>query len=296
MSPPAKRRTGRSSARHQQNHLAHPWPLPGSPRDVIKPLVPWSELKPGVSPSCLCSSASAASPGGGADQLRDHRGGSSCNSGIFSTGRMLTPWFARPRKAFGKVNRHHLPANAITFSAALMSIGVVLNYVVPRRSSSGSRASPSSAPYGPGRSSSPTWATARPWPPAERVGFLQGPYMNWVVVAFMVAVGCSQPSTLVRGLPFMWPRPGSPCHRLPPEHTRQASGNARCMTPTSHSRGPPTHQRAGTPATSLIRTLARTTPPSRQALLSIDLDALCDNGAASTVMPGWPRAQSAPPW
>jgi L-asparagine transporter-like permease len=44
------------------------------------------------------------------------------------------PLLVAPRqapKAFGKVNARHVPANAITFSAALMLIGVGLNYVVP---------------------------------------------------------------------------------------------------------------------------------------------------------------------
>jgi amino acid transporter, AAT family len=33
--------------------------------------------------------------------------------------------------AFGAINRRHLPAVAITVSAALMLVGVVLNYLVP---------------------------------------------------------------------------------------------------------------------------------------------------------------------
>ena len=57
---------------------------------------------------------------------------SSCNSGIFSTGRMLyTLAQGLGAGAFAKVNARHVPATAITFSAALMLIGVALNYVVP---------------------------------------------------------------------------------------------------------------------------------------------------------------------
>ena len=58
---------------------------------------------------------------------------SSCNSGIFSTGRMLytLAQFRLAPAAFAKVNARHVPATAITFSAALMLIGVALNYVVP---------------------------------------------------------------------------------------------------------------------------------------------------------------------
>ena len=58
---------------------------------------------------------------------------SSCNSGIFSTGRMLytLAQFGQAPRAFGKVNAGHVPATAITVSAAVMLIGVALNYVVP---------------------------------------------------------------------------------------------------------------------------------------------------------------------
>ncbi len=58
---------------------------------------------------------------------------SSCNSGIFSTGRMLytLAQFGQAPAAFGKVNRSHVPANAITLSAAFMLLAVALNYFVP---------------------------------------------------------------------------------------------------------------------------------------------------------------------
>lgn len=58
---------------------------------------------------------------------------SSCNSGIFSTGRMLYT-LALQRKApaaFGKLNRRQVPANGILASALVLLIGVILNYLVP---------------------------------------------------------------------------------------------------------------------------------------------------------------------
>ena len=51
---------------------------------------------------------------------------SSCNSGIFSTGRMLytLAQFGQAPRMFGKVNAGHVPAVGVTVSAAVMLIGV----------------------------------------------------------------------------------------------------------------------------------------------------------------------------
>jgi AAT family amino acid transporter len=58
---------------------------------------------------------------------------SSCNSGIFSTGRMLYNLSLQGRapKFFGQLSNRKVPMNGIVFSAVLLLIGVVLNYVVP---------------------------------------------------------------------------------------------------------------------------------------------------------------------
>jgi AAT family amino acid transporter/D-serine/D-alanine/glycine transporter len=60
---------------------------------------------------------------------------SSSNSGLFSTGRMLHALseMKQAPAALGVINRRHLPAVGITFSAALMLVGVVLNYLVPNQ-------------------------------------------------------------------------------------------------------------------------------------------------------------------
>ena len=60
---------------------------------------------------------------------------SSCNSGIFSTGRMLytLAQFRQAPRSFGRSAVTMFPAAGITFSAILMGIGVVLNYVVPEQ-------------------------------------------------------------------------------------------------------------------------------------------------------------------
>src|SRR5688500_5728802 len=60
---------------------------------------------------------------------------SSCNSGIFSTGRMLytLAQFGQAPRFLGKVNARHVPSVGITASAALMLVGVGLNYFVPEQ-------------------------------------------------------------------------------------------------------------------------------------------------------------------
>ncbi|MGW3988276.1 amino acid permease [Streptomyces sp. NPDC004830] len=60
---------------------------------------------------------------------------SSCNSGMYSTGRMLRDLAANSEapQAFGRLNARKTPAVGITVSVALMGIGVVLNYVVPEK-------------------------------------------------------------------------------------------------------------------------------------------------------------------
>jgi len=60
---------------------------------------------------------------------------SSCNSGLFSTGRML---FALSRqgqapKALGRVGSRGVPSNALHVSFAVLLLGVVLNYLVPEK-------------------------------------------------------------------------------------------------------------------------------------------------------------------
>ncbi|RAJ69094.1 AAT family amino acid transporter [Streptomyces sp. Amel2xB2] len=60
---------------------------------------------------------------------------SSCNSGMYSTGRMLRDLAANEQapKIFGKLNSRKSPAFGITASVLLMGVGVVLNYLVPEK-------------------------------------------------------------------------------------------------------------------------------------------------------------------
>lgn len=58
---------------------------------------------------------------------------SSCNSGMYSTGRMLRDLASNSEAPgiFGKLNSRKTPAVGVTLSAFLMGIGVILNYTVP---------------------------------------------------------------------------------------------------------------------------------------------------------------------
>ncbi|MDQ0216325.1 AAT family amino acid transporter [Oikeobacillus pervagus] len=60
---------------------------------------------------------------------------SSCNSGIFSNGRMLFNLAEQNQapKAFSKVSKSGVPAIAILSTAVVLLIGVVLNYIVPEK-------------------------------------------------------------------------------------------------------------------------------------------------------------------
>ena len=60
---------------------------------------------------------------------------SSCNSGIFSTGRMLFNLSHQKQapKIFGKVGKTGVPTNAIYMSAIVLLIGVALNYLVDEK-------------------------------------------------------------------------------------------------------------------------------------------------------------------
>jgi len=101
---------------------------------VIMSLVPWTEIDPRTSPFVLVFDRMGIP--GAADIVNlvvITAAMSSSNSGLFSTGRMLhaLSQMKQAPSAFGAINRRHLPAFAITVSAALMLVGVVLNYLVP---------------------------------------------------------------------------------------------------------------------------------------------------------------------
>jgi len=101
---------------------------------VIMSLLPWTQLDPSASPFVFVFDKLGLNAAADVINLVViTAAASSCNSGLFSNGRML---FTLARsgqapRAFGQVSRNHVPVAGIAASAAVMLIGVVLNYLVP---------------------------------------------------------------------------------------------------------------------------------------------------------------------
>ncbi len=101
---------------------------------VIMSLYPWNSIGTSGSPFVLTFSKLGISAAAGIiNFVVLTAAASSCNSGIFTTGRMLFNLSNQNQapKFFGKLSPSHVPQNAILVSVAFMLIGVLLNYVVP---------------------------------------------------------------------------------------------------------------------------------------------------------------------
>ena len=102
---------------------------------VIMSVVPWTELSPSVSPFVyVFEKLRVPAAAGIITFVVITAAASSCNSGIFSTGRMLWTLAQRGQgpHAFARLNAKHVPAAGIHASAAVMLIAVALNYMVPK--------------------------------------------------------------------------------------------------------------------------------------------------------------------
>jgi amino acid transporter, AAT family len=103
---------------------------------IIMALVPWTELSPTVSPFVFVFGKLGV-PGAAAiiNLVVITAATSSCNSGLFSTGRMLWALAQRGQapRAFATLNRQQVPAAGIHASAAVLLLVVVLNYLVPEK-------------------------------------------------------------------------------------------------------------------------------------------------------------------
>jgi AAT family amino acid transporter len=103
---------------------------------IIMSLVPWTDLNPDTSPFVFVFEKMHLPAAASIITLVVLTAAtSSCNSGIFSTGRMLYSLAQRGQapRALAKLSSHRVPANGITVSTAVMLIGVGLNYVVPEK-------------------------------------------------------------------------------------------------------------------------------------------------------------------
>jgi AAT family amino acid transporter len=102
---------------------------------IIMSLVPWEELSPTVSPFVYVFERLGI-PGAATiiTVVVITAASSSCNSGLFSTGRMLWSLAQRGQApaAFATLNARHVPAAGIHLSAAVMLLTVALNFLVPK--------------------------------------------------------------------------------------------------------------------------------------------------------------------
>ena len=103
---------------------------------IIMSLVPWNQLSPSDSPFVFVFEKIGLHGAAAVITLVVlTAAASSCNSGLFSTGRMLWTLAQRGQgpRAFARLSPQHVPAAGIHASAVVMLIGVVLNYVVPEK-------------------------------------------------------------------------------------------------------------------------------------------------------------------
>ena len=103
---------------------------------VIMSLVPWTELSPDTSPFVyVFEKMNVPAAAAIINLVVITAATSSCNSGIFSTGRMLYSLAQRGQapRSLARLSADHVPTNGINVSAAVMLIGVALNYAVPEK-------------------------------------------------------------------------------------------------------------------------------------------------------------------
>ncbi|MFG2354122.1 amino acid permease [Streptomyces sp. NPDC048521] len=101
---------------------------------MILSVVPWTNFHPGVSPFVAAFQKMGLAAGAGIVNFVVLTAAlSSCNSGMYSTGRMLRDLALNSQgpKFFTKLTRSGTPLVGTTFSAALMLVGVWINYQWP---------------------------------------------------------------------------------------------------------------------------------------------------------------------
>ncbi|KOV59157.1 amino acid permease [Streptomyces sp. MMG1121] len=101
---------------------------------MILSVVPWTNFHPGVSPFVAAFQKMGLAAGAGIVNFVVLTAAlSSCNSGMYSTGRMLRDLALNSQgpRAFTRLTRSGTPLVGTTFSAALMLVGVWINYQWP---------------------------------------------------------------------------------------------------------------------------------------------------------------------
>ncbi|WP_050616735.1 amino acid permease [Bacillus testis] len=101
---------------------------------IIMSIYPWSGVDPAASPFVkVFSLIGIPAAAGIINFVVLTSAASSCNSGIFSTGRMLYTLAneGKAPKRLGKLSKQNVPAPALMFSSAILLVGVLLNYLLP---------------------------------------------------------------------------------------------------------------------------------------------------------------------
>ncbi|MFI6641600.1 amino acid permease [Streptomyces sp. NPDC050504] len=101
---------------------------------MILSVVPWTHFQPGISPFVAAFEKMGLSAGAAIVNFVVLTAAlSSCNSGMYSTGRMLRDLALNGQgpKFFTKLTKNGLPLVGTSFSAALMLVGVWINYEYP---------------------------------------------------------------------------------------------------------------------------------------------------------------------
>jgi AAT family amino acid transporter/D-serine/D-alanine/glycine transporter len=103
---------------------------------IIMSLVPWNTLNPNQSPFVyVFKQVGIPTAAGIINFVVLTAALSSCDSGIFGTGRMLYTLsaYGQAPASLRKLSRTRVPANAMIASVAVMLVGVVLNYFIPHQ-------------------------------------------------------------------------------------------------------------------------------------------------------------------
>jgi len=101
---------------------------------VIMSIYPWNSINPSKSPFVqVFASVGIAAAASIINFVVLTSAASACNSGIFSTSRMVYSLAKENNapKSMKKLTSHQVPSNALMFSAAVILISIILSYIMP---------------------------------------------------------------------------------------------------------------------------------------------------------------------
>ena len=173
---------------------------------VIMALVPWRQISPTESPFVLVfSRVGLPSTAAFINLVLISAVMSSCNSGLFATARALQSLAAKGHAPamLAKLDGKGVPIRAITVSAALMFIGVILNYEVPGKVLEYVISSSAVLLMG-------TWTAIivshvgfrRKYPGKHKFPMPLYPLASWVVLGFIAAVAVIMATVLDMPIPI----------------------------------------------------------------------------------------------